>query len=56
MTEKNGVNYKAFIPIGVTFLGAGVVFLTAVNSGVGTGLMVVGAIWIVIGAVKVRKK
>ncbi len=30
-------NYKAFIPIGITFMGAGITFMVAVNPGVGAG-------------------
>ena len=31
-------------------MGAGVVFLTSINNGVGAGLMILGAVFMVIGA------
>ena len=51
MTKQNQKpNYKAFIPIGIVFMGAGVTFMVAVNAGVGAGLIVIGAAYMVIGA------
>jgi len=49
-------NYKAFIPIGVTFMGAGVTFMVAVNPGVGAGLIVLGAVFMIAGVRKTRDK
>ncbi len=42
-------NYKAFIPIGITFLGAGIIFLITVNNVIGYSLIGVGIMWIAIG-------
>jgi hypothetical protein len=36
-------------PIGITFMGTGVVFLTAVNPAIGLGLIGVGIAFIAIG-------
>lgn len=47
-------NYRAFIPIGVTFLGAGIVFLLTLNNWVGIGSIAVGIIFFVVGIVKYR--
>jgi len=44
------INYKAFIPIGITFIGAGVTFMIAVNSIAGAGLIGVGLAFVIIGA------
>jgi len=49
---KKKTNYKEFIPIGVCFMGAGVVFLAAVNQGVGFGLIGVGLAYLAIGLKK----
>jgi len=48
-------NYKAFIPVGITFLGAGVALMAAVNPGVGAGLIGMGIIFIILG-VKNKEK
>ncbi len=48
-------NYKAFIPIGITFMGAGVTFMIAVNPGVGAGLIAVGVAFMVIGVRKSKE-
>lgn len=31
------INYKVFIPVGITLIGAGVTFMLAVNSLIGVG-------------------
>jgi hypothetical protein len=49
MNDSKKPNYKAFIPIGITFMGTGVVFLTAVNPAIGLGLIGVGIAFIAIG-------
>jgi len=43
-------NYKAFIPIGITFIGSGVTFMIAINSMIGIGLIGVGFAFVIIGA------
>lgn len=48
-------NYKVFIPVGITFIGAGVTFLIAVNSMVGVGMVAVGGAFVIIGAKKSRE-
>ena len=48
-------NYKAFIPISIVFIGAGVTFMIAVNPGVGAGLIAVGVAFMVSGARKSRE-
>jgi len=53
MTNQNQKpNYKAFIPIGITFMGAGVTFMVAVNPALGAGLIAVGVVYMVIGVRK----
>lgn len=49
MTKSKKPNYKAFIPIGITFIGAGIVFITAVNPTIGIGMAGVGIAFIAIG-------
>ena len=49
---KKKTNFKEFIPIGVCFLGAGVVFLSAVNQGAGFALIGVGCAYLAIGIKK----
>jgi len=57
MTNKDQkINYKAFIPTGITFIGAGIAFMAAVNPGIGAGLIAVGVIFVVIGAIKTRSE
>ena len=46
--QKN--NYKAFIPIGVTFVGSGVTLMIAVNPMIGVGMIGVGLAFIISGA------
>jgi hypothetical protein len=39
MAKKQKINYKALLASGVTFMGAGVVFLTTLNSSLTGALM-----------------
>jgi len=47
--NKKEINYQAFFFMGLTFTGAGVVFLSAVNAGIGTAFIALGIIYMVIG-------
>jgi len=47
--QDQNINYKAFIPIGIAFIGAGVTFMAAVNPMIGVGLIGVGLAFVVIG-------
>ena len=53
---KREPNYNAFIPIGITFMGAGVALMAAVNPGVGVGLIGVGVVFIIIGIKKKKEE
>jgi hypothetical protein len=56
MTNKDQQpNYKAFIPVGITFIGAGVTFMVAVNPMIGVGMIGVGVAFVIIGARKSRE-
>ena len=56
MTNQNQkTNYKAFIPIGITFMGAGVTFMVTVNPAVGAGLIAVKVAYLIIGARKSKE-
>jgi hypothetical protein len=55
MNDTQKPNYKAFIPVGITFLGTGVVFIAAVNPAIGLGLIGVGIAFIAVG-IKNKKK
>ena len=56
MTNQNQKpNYKAFIPIGITFMGAGVTFMVAVNAGIGAGLIAVGVAFMIVGVRKSKE-
>ena len=56
MTNKDqNINYKAFIPVGITFIGAGVTFMIAVNPAIGAGLIGVGVAFVIVGARKSRE-
>ena len=46
---KKQTDYRALFCMGITFIGAGVVFMTSVNSVVGSGLLGLGAVFLVIG-------
>lgn len=54
--KDQNINYKAFLPIGIVFMGAGVTFLVAVNPAIGAALIGVGAVYMIIGARKSREK
>ena len=49
---KKKTNYKEFIPIGVCFMGAGIVFFTAVSQPIGFALIGVGCAYLAIGLKK----
>lgn len=53
--NKKTINYKVFIPIGIVFLGAGVVYMLAVNIVLGISFMGIGGAWIAIGAAKMKQ-
>lgn len=53
---KKKTNYREFIPIGVCFMGAGIVFISVVNKGVGLGMLGIGLAYLAIGLAKTRKK
>jgi uncharacterized membrane protein len=44
------INHKAFVPIGITFIGSGVTFMIAVNPMIGVGLISVGLAFMIRGA------
>jgi len=48
--QDQNINYKAFIPIGIAFIGAGVTFMATVNPMIGVGLIGVGLAFVIIGA------
>jgi len=48
--QDQNINYKVFIPIGITFIGADVTFMIAVNPMIGAGLIGVGLAFVIIGA------
>ena len=50
--KGKATNYKVFIPIGVCFTGAGVVFIAEVNPVIGIALVGVGVVWMIIGLKK----
>ena len=54
--KKQEPNYKAFIPVGISILGAGVALMAAVNPGVGAALIAVGIIFIIIGIKKQKEE
>ena len=47
--QKNNINYQAIFFMGVTFVGAGVVFMTSVNAGLGAAFIAIWAVNMVIG-------
>ena len=49
MKKKTQINYQAFFFMGLTFVGTGVVFIAAVNSGLGVAFMGLGIVWMIIG-------
>lgn len=56
MEKKNKINYKVFIPYGITFLGTGTVFMATVNPAIGITFIAVGGTWIAIGAANEKGK
>jgi uncharacterized membrane protein HdeD (DUF308 family) len=53
--ERSKPDFKIFIPLGIVFIGAGIVFLR--NSTVtGIALITVGLSWVAIGYAKTKKK
>lgn len=46
---KKQINYKAIFFLGITFIGTGVVFLSAVNSGLGGAFIALGVLYMIIG-------
>lgn len=50
MSEKKEPNYRALFAVGITFLGAGVALTAATGVGVGSGLVGLGAVFMIIGA------
>lgn len=53
---KKKTNFREFIPIGVTLIAAGIVFISAVNKEVGVALGIVGIVYLAIGIRKTKKK
>jgi hypothetical protein len=47
--NKKEPNYKAIFFLGITFIGAGVVFISAVNAGLGGAFIGLGALYMIIG-------
>jgi len=47
--NKRQPNYRAIFFLGLTFIGAGVVFMSAVNSGLGAAFIGLGALYMIIG-------
>ena len=52
--NEQKINYKAFVPIGITFIGSGITFMIAVNSMVGAGLIGIGLAFVIIGAKRTK--
>ena len=48
-------NYRAMFYMGITFVGAGVVFMSAVNPALGAGFITIGGVFMLIGARNKRK-
>jgi len=48
--KEKSINYKVFIPIGITFLGVGIVFMLTFNIVLGISFLGIGGAWIAIGA------
>jgi uncharacterized membrane protein HdeD (DUF308 family) len=53
MNKQKRPNYKPFIPIGITFIGAGVVFMASLNRAIGISLMGIGVVYLILG---IRKR
>lgn len=52
--NEQKINYKAFVPIGITFIGSGVTFMIAVSSMIGAGLIGVGLVFVIIEAQRTK--
>lgn len=50
--KNKKTNNKVFLPIGVSFMGVGAIFMTSINPGVGLALIGVGIMFIIIGVSK----
>tara|TARA_Y100000310_G_C19963421_1_gene482215 strand:- start:110 stop:283 length:174 start_codon:yes stop_codon:yes gene_type:complete len=46
---KKQINYQAIFYMGITFVGAGVVFMASVNAELGAALMAIGGLNMIIG-------
>jgi len=49
--SKKKINYKVFIPGGLSLIGLGVVFMAAVNIAMGIVFIAAGISWLAIGIV-----
>ena len=49
MNKKKQINYQAFFYMGISFVGAGVVFMTSVNKVLGIAFIVLGISNMIIG-------
>ncbi len=49
MTERKPTNYQAIFFMGITFVGTGVVFLSAVNKALGAAFIALGLLNMIIG-------
>ncbi|MBT7102270.1 hypothetical protein HN935_02045 [archaeon] len=56
MAKKKETNYAAFFPMGICFVGVGVVFTASVNKVLGIAFMVLGGAYMIIGAKHGKKK
>lgn len=59
--NNSGIDYYTLFNMGIIFTGTGVVFLTTLSNGVGTGMMGLGIVYMIIGAKhkdewKIKKK
>ncbi|MCP3682868.1 MAG: hypothetical protein GY861_09280 [bacterium] len=46
---KKQINYQAIFYMGISFVGLGVVFMSAVNAGIGAAFIGLGAMYMIIG-------
>jgi len=53
--KKQEVNYKAFLPLGFSFIGVGVVLMAAIHPALGTPFIGLGIIWIAIALAKMKE-
>jgi len=49
------ISYDVFWILGISYIGAGVVFISVDSTGVGVALLGLGVVWVIIGLSK-RKK